>query len=214
MRFFRHARIIRLLFADKRAKNLCKLVARADPTPLKISSVNVISPDQTDHGYKKCGLSGTLVIILFLKKTCFVGFATGTEFKIHRDSTCNTKNAIYLAYCKKCNEQGVESCIEWKPPLINYKIYTKNKNTTSRIVKLFAGECNNHHVPFKYLGFLLLVIRKWYLSLLHVIYRKNFYKKMILNNAKNLKKMLRKSPASFAWAPIFKNGDFSRSLQK
>ena len=32
---------------------------------------------------------------------------------------------------------------------------------------------------------------------------------MSLKNQKNLKKMLRKSPASDAWATIFKNTDFS-----
>ena len=37
-------------------------------------------------------------------------------------------------------------------------------------------------------------------------YKKNVYKKMSL---KNLKKMLRKSPASNAWASILKNSDFS-----
>ena len=37
-------------------------------------------------------------------------------------------------------------------------------------------------------------------------YKKNVYKKMSL---KNLKKMLRKSPASNAWASILKNADFS-----
>ena len=34
-----------------------------------------------------------------LEKTSFVYFATGTEFKICRDSTSNTKN-MYLAYWK------------------------------------------------------------------------------------------------------------------
>ena len=41
-----------------------------------------------------------------------------------------------------------------------------------------------------------------------VLYGKFISKKMILN-AQNLKKMLRKSPASNAWAVIFKNTDFS-----
>ena len=48
-----------------------------------------------------------------------------------------------------------------------------------------------------------------------LFYKKNIYKKMSLKNPKtlrcyeNLKKMLGKSPASNAWATIFKEADFS-----
>ena len=40
-------------------------------------------------------------------------------------------------------------------------------------------------------------------------YKKNLYKKMGLKTSSNLEKMLRKSPASNAWAAFFKNADFS-----
>ena len=40
-------------------------------------------------------------------------------------------------------------------------------------------------------------------------HKKNCYKKKSLKKPKNLKKVLRKSPASNAWAKIFKNADFS-----
>ena len=96
----------------------------------------------------------TLVVSLFLKKH-LVCFATGTKFKIRRDSTCNTKN-IYLANCKKCNKQGVGSCIEWKPRVTNYKSHIENKNRTCRIVKHIIDDCNDPHHPFKYLGFLII----------------------------------------------------------
>ena len=41
------------------------------------------------------------------------------------------------------------------------------------------------------------------------LYKKNFYKEMSVKDLQNLKKLLRKSPASNAWAAIFKNSDFS-----
>ena len=44
-------------------------------------------------------------------------------------------------------------------------------------------------------------------------YKKNFYKKMSLKIPQNLKKMLRKSPASNALASIFKNLEFFRSYK-
>ena len=40
-------------------------------------------------------------------------------------------------------------------------------------------------------------------------FKKTFFKKMSLKNPQNLKKMLRKFPASDAWATIFKNDGFS-----
>ena len=67
---------------------------------------------------------------LFLRKLRLC-FATGVKFKIRRDSNCNTKNVIYLAYCKKCYKQGVGSCIEWKPRLRNYKSHIKKKKALS-----------------------------------------------------------------------------------
>ena len=42
-----------------------------------------------------------------------------------------------------------------------------------------------------------------------LLYKKIFYKKMSLIKPQNLNKMFRKSPASNAWAAIFKNADFS-----
>ena len=45
-------------------------------------------------------------------------------------------------------------------------------------------------------------------------YKKHFYKKMSLKNPITLKKMLRKSPVSNAWAAIFKNAGSCRALYK
>ena len=94
------------IVANKRAKNLRELVARADPYNIKTDLL-----DQTDHGYKKCERKCDSCNNFVLEKTSFVCFATGTKFKICRDSTCNTNNIMYLAYCKKCNKQDLGSCI-------------------------------------------------------------------------------------------------------
>ena len=139
------------IVANKRAKNLGELVARADPYNIKMDLLN-----QTDHGYKKCGLKCDSCNNFVLEKTSFVCFATGTKFRIRRDSTCDTKNIIYLAYCKKCNKQGAGSAIKWKLRLRNYKSHIKDKSPTCRIVKHFIDDCNDPRVPFKYFGFLLI----------------------------------------------------------
>ena len=139
------------IVANKRAKNLRELVARADPYDIKRDLLN-----QADHGYNNCGHKCDSCNNFVLEKTSFVCFATGTKFKIRRDSTCNTKNIVYFAYCKKSNKQGVGSCMEWKPQLRNYKSHIKNKKTTCRILKHFIDDCNDPHLPFKYLSFLII----------------------------------------------------------
>ena len=106
-------------------------------------------------------------------------FATGTKFRIRGDSTCDTKNVIYLAYCKKCNKQGVGSCIEWKPQLRNYKSHIKNKNPTCRIVKHFIDDCNDPQLPFKYLGFLIIDVPNNVEIYLKMILRACYFKKKI-----------------------------------
>ena len=125
------------------------MFARADPYNIKANLL-----DQSDHGCKKCGRKFDSCNDFVLEKTSFVSFATGNKFRIYRDSTCNTKNIIYLAYYKKCYKQDVGPCIGWKPWLRNYKNHIKNKNPTYRIVKHFIDDCNDPHLPSKYLGFL------------------------------------------------------------
>ena len=137
------------IVANKRARKLRELVACADLYNIKTDLLI-----QTDHGYKKCGRTCDSCNDFVLGKTSFVCFATGTEFKIRRDSTCNTKKIIYLAYCKKCNKQGAGSRIEWKPRLRNYKSHIQ-KNLTFRFVKDFIDDCNDPRLPFKYRGFLI-----------------------------------------------------------
>ena len=63
---------------------------------------------------------------------------------------------MYLANCKKCYKQDVRPCIRWNPWLKNYKSHIKNKNSTCRIVKHFIDECNDPHLPSKYVGFLII----------------------------------------------------------
>ena len=88
----------------------------------------------------------TLVLICFLRKHHL--FTIGTKFIIYIDWACDTKNVLYLPYCKKCNKQGVWSSIEWKPRLRNYKSNIKSKYPTCSIVNQLIDEYNDHHVLF------------------------------------------------------------------
>ena len=93
----------------------------------------------------------------FVDETSFViSKATGRKYWIRRDSTCTTKNVIYLAYCTKCGKQGTGSTVFWKPRLSNYKSHIKQSVHSCKIVKHFIEKCNDPIVPFKYLRFLIL----------------------------------------------------------
>ena len=86
----------------------------------------------------------------------FVCFARVIKSKIRRDSTWIRKNVVYLPDCRKCNKNVVGSCIEWKPRFRTYRSHLKSKYPTCSIVNQFLDECNDPHVSFKYLCFLLI----------------------------------------------------------
>ena len=82
--------------------------------------------------------------------------ATGQKYWIRWHSTCTTKNFIYLAYCRKCEEQGTGSTVSQKPRLSNYKSHIKQSVHSCKIVKHFIEKCNSPIIPFKYFQFVTL----------------------------------------------------------
>ena len=140
-----------ILVANKRAENLKQLLVRGDP-------YNIIDDlaQNKDLGYKKCGKKCDSCNN-FVNETTFVKCnATSRKFYIRRESTCSTPNIIYMAYCKKCNKQGIGSTIRWKPRLSNYKSHIKKKIKSCNIVKHFIDECNDNDDPCKYLSFVII----------------------------------------------------------
>ena len=86
---------------------------------------------------KNCDSCNTYV----KETTSITSHATGWRFKIRRESTCTSKNVIYVAYCNSCGKQGVGSTVAWKSRLSNYKSHIKNKIPTCRIVRHFIEDC-------------------------------------------------------------------------
>ena len=82
-----------IVAANKRAKYLHQLILRTDPYNIKINLLN-----QAQHGYSKCGRKCDLCYNFILEKISFICHATKVKFKIRRDSTCTSKNIIYLAH--------------------------------------------------------------------------------------------------------------------
>ena len=141
-----------IIVANKRERNLPELLTRADPYDIKSDLL-----DRNVHGYKKCSKKCDSCNN-FIDETSFVMPKANIKGKywIRRDSTCTTKNVMYLAYCTKCGEQGMGSTVSWKPRLSNYKSHIKQSVHSCKIVKHFIEKCNDPIVPFKYLRFVIL----------------------------------------------------------
>ena len=53
------------------------------------------------------------------------------------------------------------------------------------------------------------MLKQWNFAVTRFFYKTSFYKKVSLEKPQKLKKMLRKFPASDAWAAVFINANFS-----
>lgn len=61
----------------------------------------------------------------------------------------------YIAYCKKSDQQGVESTAVLRPRLYNYKSHIKKNAHSCKIVEHFINACSDREMPFKYLAFVI-----------------------------------------------------------
>ena len=61
-----------------------------------------------------------------------------------------------MAYCKKCEKQGVGSTISWKPRLHNYKSHIKKNVRSCKIATHFIDDCCDEEIPVKYLVFVII----------------------------------------------------------
>ena len=103
-------------FENKRENNLEDLWLRSDPYNIKRDLL-----DNTNHGHKSCEKKCNSCSNFVVETAAIKCFATGIIFEIRRDSSCQTKNVIYVAYCLNCQKQCVGSTVCWKPRLKNYK---------------------------------------------------------------------------------------------
>lgn len=129
-----------IMVAHKRENNLTNLLLRSDPYNIKSDITNNL-----DYGYTKCKRKNCDSCKNFVIETNKItSFATGRTFKIRRNSSCDSKNVVYVAQCKKCGKQGVGSTVSWKPRLSNYKSHIKKEIKTCRIVRHFIEECQDN----------------------------------------------------------------------
>ena len=125
-----------ILVGSKRETNLKDLLLRSDPHNIKKDLL-----DNTKHGYKsfkkKCDFCNNFVD----EVTGIKCFATGRILKIRIDSSCQTENVIYVAYCLNSQKKGVGSTVSWKPSLRNYESHIKKNVKSCKIVRHIFEEC-------------------------------------------------------------------------
>ena len=80
-----------ILVAHKREKNLGELLQRSDPYNIKSDLT-----DNVQHGYVKCGNCDSCRNLVD-ETNYTISFATGRKYIIQRDSTCTSKNVVYIA---------------------------------------------------------------------------------------------------------------------
>ena len=124
-----------IIVGNKRESNLKDLLLRSDPYNIKKDLTS-----NQELGYIKCKKNCDSCNNYVKETTSITSHATGRRFKIRRESTCTSKNVIYVAYCKSCGKQGVGSTVAWKSRLSNYKSHIKNKIPTCRIVRHFIED--------------------------------------------------------------------------
>ena len=98
----------------------------------------------------------TLVIILFLRKHILYAFLQ--ELNLRFAEIALAIRIILYAWhtVKSVINKVLDLASNGKQRLGNYKSHIKNKNPTCRIVKHFIDHCNDPHLPFKCLGFLII----------------------------------------------------------
>ncbi|EDO29229.1 predicted protein [Nematostella vectensis] len=96
-----------IISAFRRPKNLKDILA---PSKFKQRAATEISNQENNSGCFKCGKKCDLCSSYFVQSRHFISAATGKKYFIRQRVSCNSKNAIYLATCRKCNLQYVGSC--------------------------------------------------------------------------------------------------------
>ena len=87
-----------ILVVTKKEKNLQQLLMRSDPYNIKDDQIL-----KEDYGYTKCSYKNCDYCNNFVDETNHIECnTTGRKYKIRRDTTCNSKNVIHVAYCISC----------------------------------------------------------------------------------------------------------------
>ena len=95
--------------------------------------------------YGKCSYKDCDSCSNFVDETIYIKCnANGRKYKIRRNTSYNSKNVIYVAYCIKYMKGDVGLTTFWKPCLSNCKIHVRKKKLICRIVRYFIEISNDN----------------------------------------------------------------------
>ena len=114
------------------------LLLRSDPYNISSDATSGL-----ELGYIRCNKKCDSCNNFVDQTTSITSYATGRKFTIRKESTCTSRNVIYLVYCTSCGKQGVGSTVAWKPRLANYKSHIRKKVSSCRIVSHFIEKCQD-----------------------------------------------------------------------
>ena len=141
-----------VMVASRREQNLRELLTRADPYSIKPD----LTADLSGMGYKFCQQTCDSCSAFVMESNTIKSTATGKNFWIRKELSCETKNVVYVAMCTLCLKQGVGSTTVWKPRLRNYKSHIKLGIETCGIAKHFINDCVDIEDPCGYLIFYIV----------------------------------------------------------
>ena len=129
------------MVAYKRGKNLKELLTRTDP----YNTINHV--DDEMHRYvpykKQCDSLKNSVVT----KSSFECFSTKRIYKVIQSTSYVSKNVIYITFYLNSLKQGVESTVDRKLRLRNYKSHIKKKVQSCSIVNHIIDDCSDTDDP-------------------------------------------------------------------
>ena len=120
--------------AFRQSKNLKELLA-----PSRFKTAEEGQTSHHNHGCFKCDRNKCdLCRNFFVESKSFPSFQTGKKYTIHSRLSCDSKNVIYLASCKKCRLQYVGSTTtDFRVRLRNHKSAMLTNKTTCEVAVHF-----------------------------------------------------------------------------
>ena len=108
--------------AYKRHKNLRDILCSSSLHPLNVR------PVRQQFGFKKC--TDCVACKFGVNKSYFHSNASGEKFTINQRITCESRNVVYIIFCKKCNCQYVGKTINALKERINAHRYSIGTSST------------------------------------------------------------------------------------
>ena len=119
----------------------CNLIAKYNPLLPNLKTII------RNHLKKKCDICKNLLVV----SPDFTCFATNRKYKIKGILECDSRNVIYLIFCKCCCKQHVGSATGFKEKLRIHKSYINTSKIRCGVANHLLNVCPSSASKFEYL---------------------------------------------------------------